>query len=432
MKRLRFLAKLFGPGLISGASDDDPSGIGTYVQGGAQFGLGLSWLALFQFPLMVVIQEMCGRIGLTTGSGIVGAMRKKYSVKFAIPMVLLLATANVITIGADIGAMGSSIHIIFPSLPASLTTAGFAVFIVLTVVFFPYHKYARMLKFTVLALFAYVITAFLVGANWSAVAFSTLVPHFELNRGFLMMFLAFFGATFSPYVFFWQASEEVEEDISKKKIDEIGQRSHRVTRKEIRLMRADSILGMAFSQIIMWFIIVVTASTLHANSVFEIQTVDQAAMALKPLVNGLPNAGKIAELLFATGIVGTGLLAVPVMASSSAYAMSDGFGWKQGLNKKFREAKTFYMVIIGSIVLGLWINFSQLDPIKALVYASVISGILAVPLLVIILRISNDRRILGSKTNGPISNLLGWLTVGVMCIAAIATFAIFFLHGMTR
>ncbi len=431
MKIREYLSRFIGPGLISGAADDDPSGIGTYAQGGAQFGLGLSWLALFQFPLMTAIQEMCARIGLTTGSGIVGVVRKRYSKKAVLPVVGLLLVANTITIGADIGAMGSSVQVIVPHIPIGLVTIAFAVFILFTEIFFSYAKYVRMLKYTALVLFSYVITAFMININWSQVALSTLVPHIELNTNFLMMFVAFFGATISPYAFFWQASEEAEEDIARKKIEDIGKGKPRITRKEIRMMRADSVLGMAFSQIIMWFIIIVTANTLHVNNISDIQTADQAARALEPLVHSFPNAGKMAEILFALGIVGTGLLAIPVMAGSSAYAMSDGFGWKQGLSKKFGQAKGFYLVIISSTAVGLWINLVHIDPIKALVYASIISGVMTVPLLVIILKISNDKKVLGNKTNGILSNVLGWITTVIMGVSIVVVLIIQFMQNVS-
>lgn len=425
MKIIKYLSKILGPGLISGASDDDPSGIGTYAQGGAQFGLGISWLALFQFPLMTAIQEMCARIGLTTGNGIVGVIRRHYSKKVVLPVVGLLLVANTITIGADLGAMGSSIQIITPEIPVFVITIIFAVFILFTEIFFSYVRYARMLKYTSLALFSYVAAAFVVNTDWNQVALSTLVPHFEINSKFLMMFVAFFGATISPYAFFWQASEEAEEDVARKKIEEIGAGKPRVTRKEIRIMRADSLLGMAFSQAIMWFIIIVAANTLHINNVYEIGTADQAARALEPLVHNFPNSGKIAEILFAVGIVGTGLLAIPVLAGSSAYALSDGLGWKQGLGKKFGQARGFYLIIISSTAVGLGINLVHINPITALVYASIISGIIAVPLLVIILRIANDRTILGNKTNGMLSNVLGWVTTVIMAASLVILFVLY-------
>ncbi|MFZ1077532.1 MAG: divalent metal cation transporter [Nitrosotalea sp.] len=423
MKSIKSLFRILGPGLISGAADDDPSGIATYSQGGAQFGLGVSWLALFQYPLMMAIQEMCARVGLVTGKGLVGVIKEKYSKKITIFIVGLLLIANTITIGADIGAMGSSVQLIIPKVPTVLITASFAAFILFTEVIFSYKRYAKMLKYMTLALFSYVITAFVVSGDWSKIIWSTLIPHFELNAGFLMIFLAIFGATISPYAFFWQASEEAEEDVLKNKIKEIGEGKPRITKKEMRLMRADTAVGMAFSQIIMWFIIIATANTLHINNITDIQTAAQAAKALEPLVHNFPDSGKIAEILFASGIVGTGLLAIPVLAGSSAYALSDGFGWKEGLSKKFRQAKGFYLIIIGSTVIGLWINLVNIDPIKALVYASIISGIISVPLLVMLLKISNDKKVLGSKTNGLLSNTLVWITIIILGVSVIVIFA---------
>ncbi|HJU13700.1 MAG TPA: divalent metal cation transporter [Candidatus Nitrosotalea sp.] len=422
------LAKILGPGLISGAADDDPSGIGTYAQGGAQFGLGLSWLALFQFPLMTAIQEMCARIGMTTGSGIVGVIRKRYSKNAVLPVVGLLLVANTITIGADMGAMSSSVQILIPTVPIIYVTIAFAVFIILTEILLSYGAYAKLLKYTTIALFAYVGAAFAVNTDWNQVALSTFIPHFEMNQQYLLMFIAFFGATISPYAFFWQASEEAEEDILKKKIKEFGTGKPRITRREIRTMRTDSILGMAFSQIIMWFIIIVTANTLHVNNITDIQTADQAAKSLEPLVHNFPYAGKIAAMLFSIGIVGTGLLAIPVLAGSSAYALSEGLGWRQGLGKKFGQARGFYAIIIASTLIGLWINFIHVDPIHALVYASIISGIITVPLLVIILKISNDKEILGNKTNGMLSNMLGSVTIVVMTASIVIMFALSYLQ----
>lgn len=426
MKIWRNLSKFLGPGLISGASDDDPSSIGTYVQGGAQFGLGVSWLALFQLPLMTAVQEMSARIGLTTGSGIGRIMRKNYPKKVVLPIMVLLLVSNTITIGADIGAMGAAVQVLVPKLPAVLITVFFAAFILSTEIFFTYARYARMLKFTTLVLFSYVAAAFVININWNQVALSTLLPHFEISKKFLLMFVAFFGATLSPYVFFWQSYEEAEEEVARKKIKELGQGKPSVTRKEIGIMRADSVLGMAFSQIIMWFIIVVTASTLHSGNVLDVQTVAQAAKALEPLVHNFPNAGKIAEVLFALGIVGTGLLAIPVIAGSSAYVMSDGLGWRQGLSKKFGQAKGFYLIIIGSTVVGLWINLVHFDTITALVDASIINAVISVPLLVIILKICNNKKILGSKTNGLLSNLLGLAATAIMCASAVFVLAILY------
>lgn len=424
MKFKEYLSRIIGPGLISGAADDDPSGIATYSQGGAQFGLGVLWFALFQYPLMTAIQEMCARVGLVTGKGIVGVIKQRYSKKMTIPIVTLLLVANTITIGADIGAMGSSVQLLIPNIPTAFITILFAVLILFAEIFFSYKRYAKLLKYMTIALFSYVVTAIIVSGNWGMIISSTLIPHFEMNAGFLMMFVALFGATISPYAFFWQASEEAEEDVLKNKIEEIGKGTPKVTRKEMRIMRADTAIGMAFSQMIMWFIIIAAANTLHVNNVTDIQSASEAAKALEPLVHNFPNAGKIAEILFASGIVGTGLLAIPVLAGSSAYALSDGLGWKEGLSKKFGQAKGFYFIIIGSTVIGLGINIVNIDPIKALVYASMISGIIAIPLLVMLLKISNDKNVLGSKTNGLLSNILIWATIVIMGVTAIMMFVV--------
>ena len=424
MKFKEYLSRIIGPGLISGAADDDPSGIATYSQSGAQFGLGVLWFALFQYPLMTAIQEMCARVGLVTGKGIVGVIKQRYSKKMTIPIVALLLVANTMTIGADIGAMGSSVQLLVPNIPTVFITILFAVLILSAEIFFSYKRYAKLLKYTTIALFSYVVTAIIVSGNWGMIISSTLIPHFEMNAGFLMMFVALFGATISPYAFFWQASEEAEEDVLKNKIEEIGKGTPKVTRKEMRIMRADTAIGMAFSQMIMWFIIIAAANTLHVNNITDIQSASDAAKALEPLVHNFPNAGKIAKILFASGIVGTGLLAIPVLAGSSAYALSDGLGWKEGLCKKFGQAKGFYFVIIGSTVIGLGINLVNIDPIQALVYASMISGVIAIPLLVMLLKISNDKNILGTKTNGLLSNVLVWTTVIILGVAAIMMFVV--------
>ena len=406
--------KTLGPGIITGASDDDPSGIATYSQAGAQFGLGALWFALFQYPMMVVIQEMCARIGLVTGSGLAGVIKRKYSKKSVYPITSLLLIANTINIGTDIGAMAASVRLILPELPIVLVIVFFTGFIISTEIFIPYSKYVKMLKYLAFALFAYVITALIVGGNWNDILIASIVPHVEFNSVFAMMFVAIFGTTISPYLFFWQASEEAEEDIVKNKIKEIGEGTPKITKKEVKVMRTDVVIGMAFSQLIMWFIIMTTAGTLHDNGITDISTGEQAAQALELLVKTFPNAGVLSKTIFALGIIGTGLLTIPILAGSSAYALSDGFGWKQGLGKKFKQAKAFYLVIIISTIIGLWINFANIDPIKALIYTAVINGIVAVPLLISIMKIANDRKILGNKINGKVSNIIGWITVLIM------------------
>ena len=414
--------KFLGPGLITGASDDDPSGIATYSQAGAKFGLGMLWLAIFQYPLMTVIQEMCARIGLATGDGIAGIMRRKYSKKVVFTLVSLLLVANTINVGADIGAMAASVRLVFPQMPVIIVTISFAAFILAAEILVPYEKYVRILKYLTLTLFAYVATALIVGGNAIQILLSSVIPHVEFTKDYVMMFVAIFGTTISPYLFFWQASEESEEDVAKHKIKDIGQGKPKISRKEVRIMRMDVAVGMAFSILIMSSIVVTTAGSLHAKGITDISTAQEAAKALQPLVKTFPYSGEIAEVIFALGIIGTGLLAVPVLAGSSAYAISDTFGWKQGLGKKFKQAKPFYLVIAVSTIIGLGINFVNIDPIKALIYTAVINGITAVPILFIILKIANDKKILEDKTNSSVSNILGWLTFLIMGISVAVLF----------
>ena len=420
--KIKSFFKFLGPGLISGASDDDPSGIATYSQAGAQFGLGTLWLALFQFPMMLAIQEMCARIGLVTGGGLGGIIKKRHSKKIVYPIISLLLVANTINIGADIGAMAASVRLVSPQLPIGIITIFFTALIICTEVFVPYKRYVTILKYLTLTLLAYVITALIVGENWTEILTASLVPHIEFTPAFAMIFVAIFGTTISPYLFFWQASEEAEEDVLKSKTKEIGEGKPKIQKKEIRSMRADVTVGMIFSQLIMWFIIMTTAGTLHVNGLTDIATADQAAKALEPLVKTFPHSGELAKTIFALGIIGTGLLAIPVLAGSSAYALSEELGWKEGLGKKFKQAKGFYLVIAASTIIGLWINFVGVDPIKALIYAAVINGIIAVPLLVVIIKIGNDKKILANRTNGKISNIIGWITVITMGLSVAIMF----------
>lgn len=412
--------------MITGASDDDPSGIATYSQAGAAFGYGMLWLAIFQYPLMTAVQEMCARIGLVTGGGLATAMKKRYSKRALYPVAGLLLAANTINIGADIGAMSASIRLIFPQIPFFVVTLAFTGLVLAGEVWIPYSKYVRILKYLCLSLFAYIITAVIVGGSWSQILASSFVPQVEFTPEFAMMLVAIFGTTISPYLFFWQASEEAEEDVANRKIREIGRGRPKISRKEIKLMRGDVGIGMAFSQLVMWAIIATAAGALHANGTTDIATAEQAAGALEPLVKAFPHAGEISKTIFALGIIGTGLLAIPVLAGSSAYALSDAFGWKEGLGKKFRQAKPFYLVIIASTATGMAINFANIDPIKALVYAAVINGVVAVPILFAVLKIANDRKVLGGKVNGRVSNVLGAAALAVMAASAavmVATWA---------
>ena len=412
--RLKKLSKIFGPGIVTGASDDDPSGIATYTQAGAQYGTGALWFSLFIYPLAATVQEMCGRIGLLTGSGLAGVIKKKYSKKTVFPIITLLLVANTINIGADIGAMSASVNLIFPGFPILLVTLLFTATIILSEILIPYQKYIRILKYLTLSLLAYFITAIIIGGNWQEIFTASIIPHIEFTPAFSMMFVALFGTTISPYLFFWQTSEEAEEDVAKNKITEIGEGKPHITKREIKLMRMDVMMGMGFAQITMWFIIMTAAGTLHTNGITDIITADQAAKALEPLVQTFPNSGQIAKTIFALGVIGTGMLAIPILSGSSAYALSEGFGWKQGLSKKFKEAKSFYLIIASSTVVGLWINFMGLDPIRALFYTAIINGIIAVPLLIAVIKVANDKKILHTHTNRKLSNILGWVTVAIM------------------
>jgi NRAMP (natural resistance-associated macrophage protein)-like metal ion transporter len=312
----KLLLKSLGPGLITGASDDDPSGIATFSQAGARFGFGMLWLVIFQYPLMTAIQEMCARIGLISGSGLAAIIKKKYSRKIVFPLVGLLFIANTINIGADIGAMSASVRLILPQVPLFAATVSFAAFIILAQILIPYKKYVKILKYLTLSLLAYVITAIIVGGDWNQILVASVLPHIEFTPEYAMMFVAIFGTSISPYLFFWQASEEAEEDVDKHKIKEIisDRNSHhnkpKVAENEVKLMRADIATGIGFSHFIMWAIMLMTAGSLYENGVTDIESADQAAKALEPLVKSFPNAGQISEVIFALGIIGTGLLAV--------------------------------------------------------------------------------------------------------------------------
>jgi NRAMP (natural resistance-associated macrophage protein)-like metal ion transporter len=417
---IKSIFRNIGPGVVTGAADDDPAGIATYSQAGAQFGFGMLWMVLFLFPLMYTVQEMCGRIGLVTGSGLGQIIKNKYSKKIMLPLASLLLIANTINIGADIGAMAAAFRLLVPQLPTIVILLSFTFFIILSQIFIPYHKYVKLLKYTAISLFAYIATAVIVSGNVTEIVSSTFIPHVEFTKEFAMMFVAIFGTTISPYLFFWQASEEAEEAVLKGKIKEIGkERPKKVEKKEVKMMKADTAIGMAFSQIIMWSIIATSAGSLHIHGITDIHTADQAAQALEPLVSSFPFAGFISKLIFALGIIGTGLLAIPVLAGSCGYAISDVFGWKQGLNKKFRQAKSFYLVIAAATIIGLLINFLNINPIQALIYSAIINGIIALPMLVFVMRISNDKRILKDKTNKKRSNILGYVTIAINAVSIV-------------
>lgn len=428
MSKIRNFFKSLGPGLITGASDDDPSGIATYSQAGAQFGFGALWFAPFQYPLMNVIQEMCARIGLVTGGGLGNAIKKQFSKKTVFPITALLLIANTINIGVDLGAMASATQLIFPQIPIFAAAICFTAFVIGAEIFLPYKRYVWVLKGLTFSLFAYVLTAIIVGGNIEQIIFSSIIPHVELNVSFAMMAVAIFGTTISPYVFFWQTSEEAEEDLAKNKITEIDSGMPKITNAEIKTMRLDVGVGIAFSLSVMWFIILTSAGTLYQNGITNIVTADDAAKALEPLVQTFPHSGQVSKIIFALGIIGTGLLAIPILAGSSAYALADGFGWKQGLSKKFRQAKAFYVSIAVSTGIGLLINFVQVSPITALIYAAIINGVVSVPILFAILKTANNKQILNGRTNGRLSNVVGWFTFFLMALS-VCVMLVFFVLG---
>ena len=417
--------KSLGPGLITGASDDDPSSIATFAQAGAKFGFGMLWTIIFLYPSITVVQGICARIGLLTGRGLATIIEKKYSRKVVLPLISLLLIANTINVGADIGAMAASTSLMLPQIPLNIFSIIFTIFIISAIILIPYKRYVKILKYLTLSLFTYIITAIIVGGNWYQILIATLVPHIEFTTDFATMLVAILGTTISPYLFFWQASEEVEEEVSEKKIKEIGKGKPKVSKKEVKSMMIDTAVGIGFAHFITWAIIITTAGSLHNHGLTDIQSAEQAAKSLEPLVKSFPNSGIISKLIFAMGIVGTGLLSIPVLASSTAYALSDTFGWKQGLSKKFKQAKAFYIIIVISGLIGLAMNFIGINPIKALVYASVINGVVSVPILFVIMKIANDKEILKEKTNGHLTNIIGWMTFIIMTVAAIIMFVTF-------
>jgi len=413
IKRIKKILSSLGPGFITGASDDDPSGIATYSQTGAQFGYQQLWTAPFSFPFMTVIQEMCGRVGMVTGKGIAVIAKEYYAKPVLIIAVFLLLIANTINIGANLGAMASSAQLLV-GFPFVFLLIIFTIATLLLEVFIPYPTYAKFLKYLTLSLFAYIATAFLVKQDWTKVLLSTVLPNISLNRDYIFNVVAILGTTISPYLFFWQADEEVEEEISHNKLRAMGKGVPRVSNKDIREMRLDTIVGMLFSNLVMFFIIIVAGSALHANGVMNIETADQAASALKPF------AGEFAYLLFALGIIGTGLLAVPILAGSAAYAISESFNWNAGLGLKFRRAHGFYGVITIATIIGLLVNFTQIKPFQMLYYTAVINGLVAPPLMILIMTIANNKKIMGEHTNSLFSNIMGLIIIGVMSVAGLA------------
>lgn len=407
---------VLGPGLTTGAADDDPSGIATYSQTGAQFGYGQLWTALYMLPFMMAVQEACARIGLVTGKGIAAVVKEHYSKPVLYTVVAIVVIANTINIGADIGAMAAAAQLLVP-MPFILLTLLFTTIILLLEIFTSYRIYSRILKWLALALLAYPITVFITHQDWPTVLRASVVPHVEYGFAFLFIITGVFGTTITPYMFFWEASQEVEEGQEK-------ERKHHGKRiigwKHIHAMRKDNAAGMIISEFTTWCILLVGATVLHNSGVTNVRNAADAAKALEPLVHSFPHAGYLAKVIFSIGIIGLGLLAVPVLSGSAAYAVAETFNWKASLNLKLKRARGFYGVIVIATVIGLLINFTGIDPVKALVYTAVLNGIAAVPLLFLIVRIAASEKIMGEYRSKWLSRFLLWFTFVGMGGAAVA------------
>ena len=397
--------KILGPGLVTGASDDDPSGIATYSQAGAAYGLSMLWTAPVTLPLMAAIQEMCARIGLVTSLGLAGTLKANYSKPVLYLMLLFSFPAIVMNIGADIAGMGAVGNLLFPSIKATYFSIAFTGILLVLIITLPYRKIASILKYLCIVLLVYMVVPFLYKQDWMLVLKSTFIPVIHFDKDFISILVAILGTTISPYLFFWQATMEVEDKKRRKIVV--------VNKKVISDMKQDVDFGMIFSILTMFCILLTTGSVLFNGGIHEIETVEQAAEALKPL------AGKSAYLLFAVGVIGTGLIAIPVLSGSLSYIVTETFGWKKGLDKKFYQAKAFYIIIAISLIVGLSLSYIGITPIKALIYSAILYGLTAPVLIAIILHISNNKKIMGERTNGKISNILGFIALILMTASAV-------------
>ncbi|HVX24221.1 MAG TPA: Nramp family divalent metal transporter [Candidatus Saccharimonadales bacterium] len=404
---------MLGPGLTTGASDDDPSGIATYSQTGAQFGYHFLWLAAWTFPLSAVIQEMCARIGLVTGRGLAGNIRVFFSRRILYMCGFLLFVANAVNIGADLGAMAKAAQLLNPRLNFGLLVVSFTLLSLFLQIFTPYVRYARYLKWLAMVLLAYVFSALLAHLDWAHVISHAWLPSIHFQKDELLLLCAILGTTISPYLFFWQTSQEVEEQILQGKTT-LRERSTATAPEDVKSMRIDVWSGMLLSEVVMFFIIAACGGILYTHHVTNIQSAAQAAEALRPF------AGNATYFLFAAGIIGTGLLAIPVLAGASSYTLSESFRWKEGLYRQLRQAHAFYGVIIISMLIGLGINFLGIDPIKALIYAAFVNGLVAPIILALIVIISSNHKVMGRWTNKRSTTALGWGITGIMALAGIA------------
>lgn len=407
LSKLRTGWKKLGPGLVTGASDDDPSGIATYSQAGAAYGLLTLWTAIVAFPLMASIQQMCARIGLVTSQGLTGTLKKHYPRPILYLMLLFSFPAIVLNIGADIAGMGAVGNLLFPSINANYFSVTFTVVLLGLIIYLPYQKIASVLKYLCIVMLVYFVVPFLYEQDIVEILKATFIPTIKLDKKFIAIIVGILGTTISPYLFFWQASVEVEEMKSKK--------THTIVNKKIiHNINKDVDFGMTVSGFVMYFIILTTGTVLFKGGIHQIDTVEQAAMALKPL------AGNLAYLLFAVGVIGTGLIAIPVLSGSISYIITETFGWEQGLDKKFHEAKAFYFIIAISLLLGLSLNYIGITPIQSLIYTAILYGLTAPVLIAIILHISNNKIIMGENVNGRTTNILGFAALIIMTVAAVA------------
>ncbi|HJV83628.1 divalent metal cation transporter [Noviherbaspirillum sp.] len=407
--------KALGPGLITGAADDDPSGIATYSQAGAQFGFNMLWTVVLTYPFMVGIQMVSARIGCVTGKGLAANIRRFYPSWLVYGIVLLLLAANIINIAADVAAMGEAARLMVGTGSAHIYSLGFGFLCLSLQIFLPYRKYVKYLKWLTLGLLAYVATMFAIHVQWSEVALRTLLPHFEWNNDSITLIVAVFGTTISPYLFFWQASQEVEElrSGSSNKTAYTETEDYAAHMKRIKI---DTFIGMGFSNLVAFCIILTTAATLAAHGVTNIQTSAQAAEALRPV------AGEFAFALFALGIIGTGMLAIPVLAGSAAYAVTESFRWSNGMDLKILEAREFYAIISLATVGGMLLNFTPADPIKELFWAALINGVIAVPIMIVMMLLAHESRVMGRFTLSRRHTLIGWIGVAIMLAAVVAMF----------
>ena len=403
----RKFLKTLGPGIITGASDDDPSGIATYTQAGASFGMSTLWTAFITVPLMAAIQEMCARIGIVTSKGLAATIKQYYSKSLLYVMILLSLPAITLNIGADIQGMGAVANMLMPTVPVFAFSCGFSLLMMYVIIQFPYKKIAGILKWLCLSLMLYILVPTMVDLDWGSVLRGVCLPEIKWNSDFFIILVGILGTTISPYLFFWQATMEAEEHQHRKK-------NVLVDKRILGEMEVDVNLGMIFSNLVMFFIILTAGGVLHQKGVTQINTVHEAAAALEPLL------GKLAYLFFALGVIGTGLLAIPVLAGAQSYMLSEAFGWASGLDKKFGQARAFYVTIILSLLVGLSLDFFGISPLKALLYTAVLYGITAPVLIGIILMIANNKTVMGEFTNGKLSNFLGGLSFLFMLASAVA------------